>query len=74
MYAKSSGGASMASFGDAWKVGSGLIDIGVPICLAEACCQGWVACKFNRLVNRAGGHGRKHHCAYGRERIGGTLS
>src|SRR3954468_7635878 len=29
VYAKFSGGASIASFGDAWKVGSGLIVIGM---------------------------------------------
>src|SRR5712671_1538809 len=32
VYAKFSGGASIASFGDAWKVGSGLIVIGMPPC------------------------------------------
>jgi hypothetical protein len=30
VYAKFSGGASIASFGDAWKVGSGLMIIAVP--------------------------------------------
>src|SRR5262249_52551107 len=37
VYAKLSGGASIASFGDAWKVGSGLIVIGVPPYLRTAC-------------------------------------
>jgi len=36
VYAKLSGGASIASFGDAWKVGSGLIVISVPPCVPGA--------------------------------------
>src|SRR6185369_16466283 len=46
VYAKFSGGASIASFGDAWKVGSGLIIIGVP----PYCHHGSEALYFGPLV------------------------